>query len=100
MMFFPFNITGAMIILWMVLMGVIAGAIPTATFAAVPEIMKQPALVGIGMAVVAVGQNLGQVLGGVIFGALVDSSGWIAAGIWMIPVLLLGFVTAWLIKVR
>lgn len=100
MMFFPFNISIPLVIVWMILMGIIAGAIPTATFAAVPEIMKSPALVGIGMAVVAVGQNLGQVLGGVVFGALVDSSGWVAAGIWMVPVLLLGLAAGWLIKVR
>ncbi len=100
MMFFPFNISIPMVIVWMILMGIIAGAIPTATFAATPEIMKSPALAGIGMAVIAVGQNLGQVLGGVVFGALVDSSGWIAAGIWMVPVLLLGLVAGWLVKVR
>jgi len=100
MMFFPFSVSVPLAVVWMVLMGIIAGAIPTATFAATPEIMKSPALAGIGMAVIAVGQNLGQVLGGVLFGALVDSSGWVAAGIWMVPVLLLGLVCGWLVKVR
>ena len=55
MMIFPFTISGGMIALWMILLGVVAGAIPTATFAAAPEIMKKPELVGIGMVVVALG---------------------------------------------
>jgi nitrate/nitrite transporter NarK len=100
MFLFPFTVTGVMIALWLALMGVIAGAIPTATFAATPEIMKKPALVGMGMAVVAVGQNLGMFIGPMMFGALVESSGWAVAGYAMIPVLLLGFVLGWLIKVR
>ena len=100
MFLFPFTVTGSMITLWLILMGVIAGAIPTATFAAAPEIMKKPALVGMGMAVVALGQNLGMFIGPMLFGALVESSGWAVAGYWMIPILLLGFVAGWLIKVR
>jgi nitrate/nitrite transporter NarK len=100
MMLFPFTITGGLIPLWMILMGVIAGAIPTATFAAAPEIMGKPELAGMGMAVVAVGQNLGMFIGPVIFGILVDSSGWATAGYWMIPALILGLVAGWLVKVR
>ena len=100
MFLFPFTVTGAMITLWLVLMGVIAGAIPTATFAAAPEIMKKPALVGMGMAMVALGQNLGMFIGPMLFGSIVESSGWAMAGYVMIPVLLLGFVAGWLIKIR
>jgi predicted MFS family arabinose efflux permease len=100
MMIFPFTISGGMIALWMILLGVVAGAIPTATFAAAPEIMKKPELVGMGMAVVALGQNLGMFIGPVIFGAVVASSGWAAAGYVMIPVLLLGLVSGLLVKVR
>jgi MFS family permease len=100
MMLFPFTVTGGMITLWLILMGVIAGAIPTATFAAAPEIMGKPQLAGIGMATVSFGQNLGMFIGPTLFGAIVASSGWAAAGYVMIPVLLLGFVAGWLVKVR
>jgi MFS family permease len=62
--------------------------------------MKKPELVGMGMAVVALGQNLGMFIGPVIFGAVVASSGWAAAGYVMIPVLLLGLVSGLLVKVR
>lgn len=100
MMLVPFTVTGWMIPGWMILMGVIAGAIPTATFAAAPEIMGKPQLAGIGLAVVALGQNLGMVIGPVVFGAIAESSGWAVAGYWMIPALLLGLVASWMIKIR
>lgn len=62
--------------------------------------MSKPQLAGLGMAVVSFGQNLGMFLGPMLFGALVENSGWAAAGYWMIPILLLGFVAGWLVKVR
>lgn len=100
MMLFPFSVQGALITLWMGLLGVIAGAIPTATFSAAPEIMGKPELAGIGMAVVSFGQNLGMFLGPTLFGAVVDSAGWTTAGYVLIPVLLLGLVAGWMVKVR
>ncbi len=100
MMLFPFSVSGAGVSLWLILLGVIAGAIPTATFAAAPEIMGKPLLAGMGMAVVTLGQNLGMFVGPMVFGALVESAGWVTAGLWMIPVLALGLVAGWLVKVR
>lgn len=100
MMIFPFTITGWMIPAWTILMGVIAGAIPTATFAAAPEVMGKPQLAGIGMAVVTLGQNLGMFVGPMVFGAIVESSGWAVAGYWMIPALVLGLIAGWMVKVR
>jgi hypothetical protein len=52
------------------------------------------------MGVVSMGMNLGVVLGPTVFGMLVQSMGWATAGYWLIPVSLLGFVAAWLVKVR
>ena len=100
MMIFPFSLDGWMIPAWMVLSGILGGAIPTATFAAAPEIMGKPELAGMGMAVVTLGQNLGMFVGPVIFGALVESIGWVSAGIWMIPALVVGLIAGWLLKVR
>ena len=100
MFLFPFTISGATITLWMVLMGIIAGAIPTATFASAAEVMGKPQLAGIGMAAVSFGQNLGMFVGPTLFGAIVASSDWAVAGYVMIPILLLGFVAGWFTKVR
>ncbi len=100
MLLFPFTVTGWMIPAYMILMGVLAGAVPTATFAAVPELMRKPQLVGIGMAIVAVGQNLGMFIGPVVFGKMVEATGWVTSGYLLIPAALVGLIAAWLIKIR
>ena len=68
----PFTISGWMIAGSMVLLGILAGAIPTCTFASVPELMGKAAPAGIGMGVIMIGQNLGQLLGPLVFGSLVE----------------------------
>jgi nitrate/nitrite transporter NarK len=100
MMALPFHLSGWILYAFMVLLGLIAGAVPTATFAATPEVMGNPRMAGIGLAVVSLGQNLGMVIGPVLFGLFVESMGWAAAGYWLIPVCLLGFVAGWMVKVR
>src|SRR5687768_12926454 len=57
-MLIPFHVTGWTLYAFVILLGVISGATPTATFAA-PEVMGNPHLSGIGMAVVSLGMNLG-----------------------------------------
>jgi nitrate/nitrite transporter NarK len=96
----PFKITGWLIPAYAVVLGIIAGPVPTALFAAVPEVMGKPQLVGIGMAVLALGQNLGMFIGPVLFGRLVEMTGWAGAGYMLIPICLLGVVAGWLVKVR
>jgi len=96
----PFNVTGWGIPAAMVAQGLLVGAIPTATFAAAPEVMRKPQLAGLGLAVILVGQNLGQLIGPVLFGMLVRDQSWAIAGYAMIPICLLGFVSGWLVKVR
>lgn len=97
---FPFRVEGGAIVAVMIAQGLIAGAVPTATFAAAPEVMRRPQWAGLGLAVVLIGQNLGQLVGPVLFGRLVDSLGWIPAGNLLIGVCLVGFVSAWLVKMR
>lgn len=91
-MVLPFSISGWMIPASMALLGILAGAIPTSTFTSITELAGKDAPTGIGMGVVLVGQNLGQLLGPVIFGTLVQLLGWTAAGLWTIPVLLIGYL--------
>jgi predicted MFS family arabinose efflux permease len=97
---FPFRVTGWQIIALLVTQGLIVGAIPTATFAAAGEIMRRPEWAGLGLAVVLIGQNLGQLLGPILFGEIVKSSGWAMAGYLMIPFCLLGFFSGWMVKIR
>ncbi|HMD87535.1 MAG TPA: MFS transporter [Anaerolineaceae bacterium] len=97
-MLFPFSLNGWLIPAAMILLGILAGFIPTATFSAVSEVMGNPQLAGIGMGVIMLGQNFGQLLGPVIFGRLVETIGWVKAGYWMIPAAAIGIVAAWLTR--
>jgi MFS family permease len=100
MMLWPFTVTGWVLYAFMASLGFVAGAVPTATFAAVPEVMERPQLTGLGMAVLSAGQNSGMVIGPVLFGWLVESLDWVTAGYWMIPICVLALVAAMMIKVR
>lgn len=97
---FPFSITGWMIPAMMVIAGIVGGPIAPVSLAAVPEIMVSPRLAGIGMGVAAVGQNVGMFIGPVLFGWLVETVPWTTAGYLMIPICAIGFITAWLAKIR
>lgn len=96
----PLYLTGTAIIVYMLVQGLFIGAIPTATFAAAPEVMEDSRLAGIAMAIVMLGQNIGMVIGPFLFGMLVPVIGWIPAAFCLIPVMLLGFIFGWLVKVR
>lgn len=100
LMFLPFRVVGWQIIAFFVVLGLIAGAVPTATFAAAPEVMRSPQLAGLGLAVIMLGQNLGMFVAPVLFGALVEATGWTVAGYWLIPFALMGFVSGRLVKMR
>jgi MFS family permease len=100
MMALPFHLTGWSLYALMVLLGLISAAIPIATFAAAPEVMGNPRLAGIGLAVVSLGMNLGIMIGPILFGMLVGMMGWAMAGYWLIPFCMLGFVAAWMVRVR
>lgn len=97
---FPFHVTGWQIIALMAAQGLIVGAIPTAAFAAASEVMRKPEWAGLGLAVVLIGQNIGQLLGPILFGEVVKSSGWPMAGYIMIPFCLLGFISGRMMKIR
>jgi MFS family permease len=100
LMLLPFRVSGWQIYAFMALLGLVAGANPTATFAAAPEVMRKPQWAGLGLGVIMLGQNLGILIGPVLFGSLVRSLSWVVAGYALIPVCLLGFVCAWMVKVR
>jgi predicted MFS family arabinose efflux permease len=97
---FPFQVTGWQITALMILQGLLLGAIPTATFAAAAEVMRKPEWAGLGLAVVLIGQNLGQLLGPIFFSQMVGSFGWATAGYLLIPFCLLGFISGWMVKIR
>lgn len=96
----PFHLIGWPLPVLMVLLGLIAAAIPIATFAAATEVIGDPRLAGMGLAVISLGMNLGMGIGPTLFGMLIETMGWVIAGYWLIPICLLGFGVGWLVKVR
>jgi len=97
---FPFVISGWQIPMFMVLTGLLGGAVATAVWAAVPEVMERPRLVGMGMAILMLGQNVGYVIGPAIFSRLVQVLGWAGAGYAWIPLALAAAAVGWFVKVR
>jgi MFS family permease len=90
-----FSADGWLVTAAMLVFGVIASLIPISIFAVVPEAMGSARLVGLGMAVLLLGQNLGQLLGPLVFGRLVEKVGWVNSGYWVAPVVLIGIAASW-----
>jgi MFS family permease len=97
---FPYTVTGVWIPILMVLQGIFAGTVPTATFATAPEVMKRPQWAGFGLSAILIGQNIGQLLGPLLFGEAVKNLGWAGAGYLLIPICLVGFISGWMVKIR
>jgi MFS family permease len=97
----PYHLSGFAIPLFLVVFGLVAGALPTMIFTSLPEVMERPELAGIGMGGVVMLQNLGLLIGPVMFGRIVQVSGnWALAGYAMIPITLLALLVGWLVDVR
>jgi MFS family permease len=97
---FFFIATGWVVPMLWIGLGLLAGTIVPATFAAVPEVMESRELAGSGMAVLALGQNLGMFIGPMLFGRLVDSMGWTNAGYVLVPVCAVSVIAIWSAKFR
>jgi len=97
---FPFTATGWMIPALMIFFGIVAGPIAPVSLAAVPEIMPSPKLVGVGLGVVILGQNVGMLIGPTLFGFLVEQTSWAMAGYLMIPICAVAILCASLAKIR
>jgi MFS family permease len=97
---FPFTISVSMIPVYMIVFGIVGGPIAPVLLAAVPEVARKPQLIGIGMSVAAVGQNIGMYIGPSLFPRIMAVHGWAAAGYWMIPICLVGIIATCFIKVR
>ncbi|MDA8440138.1 MAG: hypothetical protein M0Z51_14940, partial [Propionibacterium sp.] len=84
----------------MVLTGLLGGAVATAVWAAVPEVMDHPRLVGMGMAILMLGQSVGYSIGPAVFSRLVQTLGWADAGYAWIPLALAAATVGWFVEVR
>jgi MFS family permease len=95
-----FNLGGWQVSALMAALGFIAAAIAPATFSSVAAVTKPGRPIGITIAALMIGQNLGQLLGPLVFGGLVEKIGWLPAGYWMIVVVVLGLVFTRMIRMK
>jgi MFS family permease len=97
----PFTVTGWMIPVYMLVFGIVGGPLAPVLLASVPEVARKPQLIGIGMSVAALGQNIGMFIGPAMFISIQEAThSWAAAGYWMIPVCIVGIIATCFIKVR
>jgi predicted MFS family arabinose efflux permease len=64
----------------LVAMGLIAGIVPTIIFASAPMLAKRPEGVGVAMAIIIIGENLGILIGPEVFGLLRQYTGGFTLG--------------------
>lgn len=109
MFLYIFNVTGWMIPVYLFVFGIVGGPIATVQLASVPEVARKPQFIGIGMAVAILGQQIGSLIGPLLFGWILDLSAaptgvdiaaYVTGGYWMIPVCLIGIIATLFIKVR
>jgi predicted MFS family arabinose efflux permease len=97
---FPFKVTGSLITLYVIVLGIVNGPLAAVQLAAVPEVAKKPQYIGTGMAVAIFCQNIGMYISGNLFAKIQAASGWEAAGYWMIPICVIGIIATLFTKVR
>jgi MFS family permease len=97
----PFTVTGWMIPAYMIVFGIVGGPLAPVLLASVPEVAPKPQLIGIGMSVAALGQNIGMYIGPTLFIRIQEATqSWAVAGYWMIPICIIGILATCFIKIR
>lgn len=85
----------------MAVFGLIGGPIISTIVTALPDAVKRPALIGFGMSLLMFWHHLGEFVGPLYFGALLDkTSSWTIAAIFMVPICVIGGVAGAMMKVR
>jgi MFS family permease len=82
------------IVPFMLVLGLVGGFIPTATFTLAPETMPDPRFVGLALGIVSVGQNLGMFFGPPIVGSAVAGGHWAAGVIPLMIAVVIGVVAS------
>ncbi len=81
--------------------GLLGGPIITTIITALSEAVKRPALLGFGMSLLMFWHHLGEFVGPVVFGGILDmTSSWTMAAAGMVPVCLVGGVAGWLMRIK
>ena len=89
------------ILLHALFVGVFSAGVASGTYAAAPEMVDRPEDVSMALGLVALLQNLGLIVGPMVYASVYSSSGFVGvAHFWFMPVLAVAFVIALLTKYR
>ena len=96
-----FYVSGKGVVVLMASLGFIGGFVPTGVFSAGVEAVGDERLGGMAMAVIQVGQNAGMLLGPLVLGWAIESTGGWSVVFWILaPVSALGALAGWMARVR
>ena len=96
-----FRAPESMVPVLMVAFGLFSGPVITTIIMSLPDAVKRPALLGFGMSLLMFWHHLGEFVGPIYFGEVLDMTGdWNLAGVIMVPVCLVGGACGWLMKTR
>jgi MFS family permease len=95
---FAFRVPNAAVPFMMIGLGLAAGPIVTTIVTIMPDVVKKPVLFGVSIAFQQLFHHLGEFVGPVFFGSLIDHLGWINAAYIMAPVCLICGIAGFMIK--
>jgi len=95
-----FNVPVSGVPVLMACFGLLGGPIVTTIITALPDAVRRPALLGFGMALLQFWHHLGEFVGPVYFGSVLDHSSWAMAGYCMIPVCIIGGVAGLMMRIK
>jgi nitrate/nitrite transporter NarK len=98
MLFWCFQLGSAnAIVPYTVVLSLVAGFVPTATFTLAPETIPDPRWAGLALGIVSVGQNMGMFFGPPIVGSLIAGGNWAAGVVPLVIAVAIGVVASvWL----
>lgn len=92
--------SASVVVPYMLVLGFVAGFVPTATFTLAPETAPSPQLAGLALGIVSVGQNLGMFFGPPLVGAIVANGQWEAGAIPLFSSIAVGVAASLLLQGR
>jgi len=96
-----FHVPVSLIPLMMFVFGMLGGPIISTIITALPDAVGRPALIGFGMSLLMFWHHLGEFVGPVYFGRVLDlTSSWPSAGLFMAPVCLVGAAAGMAMRIK
>jgi MFS family permease len=84
----------AMVVPYMLLLGLVSGVVPTAVFTLAPDTLASQAFAGLGVAIAVTGSNIGALTGPPVLGKVLSGGNWALGSVFLVLSLGLGVAAA------